>query len=544
MTLAYPSSADSSGPNQRHRHAGLTWASLALSAAFVAGSVALTGSRQVFSLLRDVDTRWLGAAFVVAFVQLGLLGLRWSRVARALGIDLGWLRATTEYILSLLGNQVLPTGFAGDGLRGVRQAHASRNGYWETFEALAIDRTSGQLGLWLVVLITAPLSVRAGIVEASTLAGIAAAVAAAGLVLWWVSFRVPALDGHMTRLRPALRRAGRLLFSRRAGAHMPLSLALVLCGTLQLYIAARALGVALPLLDLVWLGPLLLVAGSIPSFFGGWGIREGASAVLFAAAGMHDSVGVAVSVVYGAFALVTSLPAIVVLLVDTSAARSSGDAPWLYANAASMIVGCVLAAITGYPPLVGFVAGVCCFVLVARGEGSWTPHGRFGAPNVITTARLFMTMGLLFAYGRQPGWHLAVAAGVILALDVADGWLARRTGQSSAFGASYDVECDALLVTTVAMLLFSRGTAGAWVLLAGLLRYAYVLAPAIIPTPVGQAPRSRHGRLIYVTSLTCFRLALLLGGETGGMFAAAGTLALGLSFSHSFWQRYSIAPAT
>src|SRR5688572_29080941 len=111
MTLAYPSSTDSSGPSQRQRHAGLTWASLALSAAFVAGSVALTGSRQVFSLLRDVDTRWLGAAFVVSFVQLGLLGLRWSRVARALGIDLGWLRATTEYILSLLGNQVLPTGF-------------------------------------------------------------------------------------------------------------------------------------------------------------------------------------------------------------------------------------------------------------------------------------------------------------------------------------------------------------------------------------------------------------------------------------------------
>ena len=507
MTLAYPSSADSSGPTQSPRNAGLTWASVALSAAFVAGSVALTGSRQVFALLRDVDTRWLGAAFAVAFVQLGLLGLRWSRVARALGIELGWLRATTEYILSLLGNQVLPTGFAGDGLRGVRQAHASHNTYWETFEALAIDRTSGQLGLWLVVLVTAPLSVRAGILSAGALGGIAACAVAAGVLLWWVAFRVPALDRHLTRLRPALRRAAALLFSRRAGVHLPLSLALVVCGTLQLYIAARALGVSLPWLELVWLGPLLLVAGSIPSFIGGWGIREGASAVLFAAAGMHDSVGVAVSVVYGAFALVTSLPAIVVLLVDTGAARVSGESPWLYANAASMIVGCLLAAITGYPPLVGFVGGVCCFVLVARGEGSWTPHGRFGAPNLITTVRLLMTMGLLFAYGRQPGWHLALAAGVILGLDVVDGWLARRTGQSSAFGASYDVEADALLVTTVAMLLYTRGTAGAWVLLAGLLRYAYVLAPAIVTTPVGQAPRSRHGRLIYVTALTCFMLA-------------------------------------
>jgi uncharacterized protein (TIRG00374 family) len=234
MTLAYPSSADSGGPSQRPRHAALTWTSLGLSFAFVVASVALTGSRQVFALLRHVDTRWLGAAFVLAFLQLSLLGLRWSLVARALGLELGWLRATTESILSLLGNQVLPTGFAGDGLRGVRQAQASHSGYWETFEAIAIERTSGQLALWLVVLITAPLSVRAGIIGAGTLGSIAAAVAAGGVLLWWVAFRIPALDRHMTRLRPALRRAATVLFSRRAAVHMRLSLTLVLCGSLLL----------------------------------------------------------------------------------------------------------------------------------------------------------------------------------------------------------------------------------------------------------------------------------------------------------------------
>jgi phosphatidylglycerophosphate synthase/uncharacterized membrane protein YbhN (UPF0104 family) len=538
MNFAFFSSAPSSRWRPRPRHAGLTWGALALSAGFVAASVGLAGSRQVFALLRDVDTRWLGAAFAVAFVQLGLLGLRWSRIARELGIELGWLQATTEYALSLLGNQVLPSGFAGDGLRGVRQARTSEHGYWATFEALALDRTSGQLGLWLIVLVTAPLSVRAGILSGEELGVIALCTAGACGLLWWVTFRLAALDRLMHRVRPALQRASSLLFSRRAAAHLPLSLALVIASTLQLFIAARALGIMLPWLELMWLGPLVLVAASVPSFFGGWGIREGASAVLFAAAGMPDSAGVAVSVVYGAFALVTSLPAVVVLLVDTSAARASGESPWLYANAASMIVGSLLAATIGYPPLVGFVAGFCCFVLVARDEGMWTPGGRFGAPNLITTGRLLMTLGLLFAYGRQPGWQLAVAAGVILALDVVDGWVARRTGQSSAFGASYDVEADALLVTTIAMLLYIRGTAGAWVLLAGLLRYAYVLAPAIVPTPVGQAPRSRHGRVVYVTMLRSFMLALVAGGAGGRALALLGTVVLTLSFSHSFWQRY------
>jgi phosphatidylglycerophosphate synthase/uncharacterized membrane protein YbhN (UPF0104 family) len=540
MTFAFSSTElrRSSG-TPRRRRAALAWLSVAASVVLIAACVILTGSRQVFERLREVDTRWLGVAFALGAVQLALLGLRWSRVARELGIELGWLRATTEYALSLLTNQVLPSGVAGDSLRGVRQAQSSEGRWWSTFEALTLDRASGQLGLWLVVLVTAPLSVHAGILSANTLLISALVFGVIVGVLGWAMFRWKMLEPFSARLRPPLERARRLLFSGRARIHLPLSLLLVACSTLQLYVAARALGIVLPWLELGWLGPLALVAASVPSFFGGWGVREGACALLFAAAGMPESAGVAVSVVYGIFALVISLPAAVVLFFDGSADAPSQETPWSYANAASMIFGSALSACIGYPPLLGFVAGFCCFILVARGQGQWTPDGRFGVPNLITTARLIMTMGLLFASGRHPGWQLTVAAGVILLLDVVDGWLARRMDQSSAFGASYDVEADALLVMTIAMLLFNRGTAGPWVLTAGFLRYLYVLAPAIIPTPVGQAPRSRHGRIVYVTMLTCFMLALALGGEYGRLLALAGTLVITASFAHSFWQRYA-----
>lgn len=540
MTLAYPSADSNRDSNTSpRRRTALTWLSVVLSLVLVAASIGLTGSRQVFERLKEVDTRWLAAAFALGLLQLGLLGLRWSRIARELGIELGWLRATTEYALSLLGNQVLPSGFAGDGLRGVRQAQSTQGDLWRTFEALALDRASGQLGLWLVVLITAPLSVQAGIIGARPLVIAGLIGVALVALLAWVTFGVASLERYTARLRPSIRRATRLLFSSRAAIHLPLSLLLVACSTLQLYVAGRALGVALPWLELGWLGPLVMVAASVPSFFGGWGIRESACALLFAAAGMPESAGVAVSVVYGVFALVISLPAVVVLLFDGNTPATSNETPWTYANAASMIFGSALAAFIGYPPLLGFVAGLCCFILVARGQGSWTPAGAFGLPNLITTVRLLMTMGLLFAYGRQPGWQLALAAALILLLDAADGWLARRTGQSSAFGASFDVEADGLLVMTIAMLLFSRGTAGAWVLVAGLLRYLYVLAPALFPTPVGQAPRSRHGRIVYVTMLTCFMLALVIGGGPGRLLALVGTVVITVSFAHSFWQRYA-----
>ena len=45
------------------------------------------------------------------------------------------------------------------------------------------------------------------------------------------------------------------------------------------------------------------------------------------------------------------------------------------------------------------------------------------------------------------------------ALDGVDGWLARRRGMSSAFGARFDMEIDALLVQVLAILVWRYGKA-------------------------------------------------------------------------------------
>jgi glycosyltransferase 2 family protein len=510
----------------------------------VAASIGFADSRQVLEQLRTVDPRWLGVAFAIGLLQIGLLGLRWSRVAAALGLRLSWLKATMEYALSLLGNQVLPSGIAGDGLRGLRHSKSASDGsVLLIFEALALDRVSGQLALWLVVLLSAPLTLAAGIVDLSSL-GLGLLVLCVGAAgSWLLLSRIARFRGHATRFAQLLRRSSVFLLSPKGAAvHLPLSLLLVGLTLLQVYVAARAIGVVLPWLQLLWLGPLILVAASVPSFFGGWGIREGASALLFAAAGMPQSTGVAVSMVYGSFALVISLPGFMVLLFDGERTPSPTSRPWVYASAFSMIAGALLALWLSYPPVLGFVSALCFFILVAQARGNWTPDGGFGVPNLITTLRLGLTMGLLFFYQHQEGIVLAVVALSNILLDAVDGWLARRTGQSSEFGAHYDIEADALLVLTLTVILFGRGVAGSWVILAGLWRYLYVLAPACFPTPVGQAPRSRHGRIMYVLMIVCFMLALVTPQEIGQYLALLGTVATSLSFLHSFWVRYTPAP--
>jgi len=77
---------------------------------------------------------------------------------------------------------------------------------------------------------------------------------------------------------------------------------------------AMAVGVDTSLLILLPLVPPLLMTMLIPVSVAGWGIREGAAAALWGAAGLLASEGVVLSMAYGVLVLVSSLPGGIVLL--------------------------------------------------------------------------------------------------------------------------------------------------------------------------------------------------------------------------------------
>ncbi|WP_374969224.1 CDP-alcohol phosphatidyltransferase family protein [Terrabacter sp. BE26] len=89
---------------------------------------------------------------------------------------------------------------------------------------------------------------------------------------------------------------------------------------------------------------------------------------------------------------------------------------------------------------------------------------------------------------------LVVLAAVALGLDAVDGRVARRTGTTSAFGARFDMECDAFLVLVLAVHV-SRGL-GWWVLLIGAARYLLLLAQRALPWLRGAMPARRWRRAV------------------------------------------------
>ena len=164
------------------------------------------------------------------------------------------------------------------------------------------------------------------------------------------------------------------------------------------------------------------------------------------------------------------------------------------------------------------------------------PHRRFGAANQVTMVRAAL-VALLFALVGEDaatllGWSVVAIATLSAALDGVDGWLARRQRMASAFGARFDMETDALLILALCMLAWQLGKCGAWVLLAGLMRYLFVVGGYAFDWLRHPLPASTRRKTICVIQVVSLILCLIptLTPPWSDRVAAAGLLLLGGSF--------------
>lgn len=140
------------------------------------------------------------------------------------------------------------------------------------------------------------------------------------------------------------------------------------------------------------------------------------------------------------------------------------------------------------------------------------PFAHFGSANHVTLSRAALVALLAALLGeptsRAAAWLAASVAGVVPVLDGFDGWLARRSGMRSPFGARFDMEIDALHVLMMSGLLWQFGKAGLWVWIGGLLRYAFVAAGWLMPWLAQPLRPTRRGRVITIVHMTTLSIGL------------------------------------
>jgi phosphatidylglycerophosphate synthase len=195
------------------------------------------------------------------------------------------------------------------------------------------------------------------------------------------------------------------------------------------------------------------------------------------------------------------------------------DAGWQLAS----LGGAVAAAAMLLVPVAGLgwrgvVATLAAYAVIAAlvlwALPQHAPHRRFGLANALTLARAAyvalllgaVVEGLSLAESRR--WALVLSGVLVLLLDGADGWTARRTGMASPFGARFDMEVDALFVLALTMLVARAGIAGGWVVISGLLRYLFVLAGFVWPVLALPLPASSRRKALCVVQILALLAAL------------------------------------
>ena len=276
--------------------------------------------------LRAVTWQAVLAAVTLTVLTTVCSAWRWRVVARALGVDIGLPDAVGAYYRSLFLNSVLPGGVLGDVHRAVM--HGRRAGdVARGLRAVAWERLWGQViqaVVTVVVLLTLPSPVRPALPY--VLAGAAGLAGCAALIV-----RRAARRG-----RPRLARAARAVSADlRCGLLAPdvwpqltLASVLVVAGhTVTFVIAARVAGCTAPLGELVALLMVVQVAVVIPLSIGGWGLREGAAAWAFAAAGLGAAAGVTVATLYAVLMLAAVAPGAGLLVGDAVRRRRDQGHP-------------------------------------------------------------------------------------------------------------------------------------------------------------------------------------------------------------------------
>ena len=138
----------------------------------------------------------------------------------------------------------------------------------------------------------------------------------------------------------------------------------------------------------------------------------------------------------------------------------------------------------------------------------------FGLPNAITLLRLALVSALSAAFFLEGpladvGFLLFGIATLALSLDGIDGWLARRSGMTTAFGARFDMEVDAALACMLSLVLLSSGRVGPEILILGFSRYAFVAAGYFLPWMRGPLTERFGRKVICVVQIASLCLLLL-----------------------------------
>jgi phosphatidylglycerophosphate synthase len=164
-----------------------------------------------------------------------------------------------------------------------------------------------------------------------------------------------------------------------------------------------------------------------------------------------------------------------------------------------------------------------------------------GYANWLTFARLCLLLIVFSNIELFSLYLFCVLMALVVALDVVDGYLARRFNTLSTFGGAFDMEVDAFFVSVMGLYFYFSTDIGIWLLLPGLLRYAYRLTIWAVPYPLFRESKKSYAAFFAGLNFVLLVLAIVLPVMWQTPVLIASILIVAFSFSVSFYEYFSYA---
>ena len=266
---------------------------------------------KIFGLLTQSHPVWFLGAVGLLILQTALSAWRWKIIAYRLGQRFSYPLALREYFLGQVINQAVPGAVTGDAARAVRMRRDV--GLKTAGLAVALERFVGQIAMFAVLGLgfLATLIWPGGLAWPTPLAnsvgmGLVAVVSVGVIAVLSHHF------GGSTRLAGWFRPGLNALFSPKAlPSQISLGAAIAVCNLFAFGLCAQSVGAPLPIMALFAVVPLVLFAMLVPLTISGWGVREGAAAVLLPVAGLSVAEAIATSALFGVSFLLATLPGLI-----------------------------------------------------------------------------------------------------------------------------------------------------------------------------------------------------------------------------------------
>ena len=261
------------------------------------------------SRLSQINLGWIGLAVLITVVQIFIGALRWRAISALCQATLTDLQAFRYNMIGAFFNQTLPSSIGGDAVR-LWLVNRTGAGWRAATYSILTDRAIGLIALALIIVASLPWSygmiadsngrIALVIVDFAALAGGLGFLLLGHLPWSWVKTWWPTKHIHACSVI-----ANQVIFDRRSGPKIViLSLSIHVLAVVIAWCAVRSVAAPADFEQVFMLIPPIMLITMMPISIAGWGVREATMMVAFGYAGLAQTDGTVVSLLFGAVSFI------------------------------------------------------------------------------------------------------------------------------------------------------------------------------------------------------------------------------------------------